>query len=159
MLEAKLLILIGIANGVPVVLMKIIGCRLSTPLDLDRNFFDGRPVFGPSKTIVGIISSVAVTALCSPLLGFSWIFGLWISVAAMLGDLFSSFLKRRLGMPSSSMALGIDQIPESLFPMLVGKYFFGLTWLSVAYVVAMFFVLAIVASRMLHKLNIRKVPY
>ena len=34
----------------------------------------------------------------------------------MAGDLFSSFVKRRLRLASSSMAIGLDHIPESSFP-------------------------------------------
>lgn len=158
-LEIKLLLLIGIANGAPVLVKRAMGPRLSLPLDLNHSFIDGRPIFGPSKTIRGLISSLLITAFCSPLFGFPWLFGVWISFSSMLGDLFSSFLKRRLAIPSSSMALGIDQIPEALFPMLVSKHVLGLSWLSVLYVVVSFFVLAIVASRILHKFNIRKVPY
>ena len=37
------------------------------------------------------------------------------------GDLFSSFVKRRLDLASSSMAIGLDHIPESFFPLLASR--------------------------------------
>ena len=51
-------------------------------------------------------------------IGLPWNIGLVVAVWAMVGDCLSSFVKRRLKMPSSSMALGLDQIPESLLPLL-----------------------------------------
>ena len=35
----------------------------------------------------------------------------------MAGDLLSSFTKRRMRLASSSMAPGIDQVPESVLPL------------------------------------------
>jgi hypothetical protein len=48
----------------------------------------------------------------TPLLGFEWASGVWIASVAMAGDLFSSFLKRRLNLPPSSRATSVDQIPD-----------------------------------------------
>jgi hypothetical protein len=77
----------------------------------------------------------------------------------MAGDLFSSFIKRRSGKPSSSMALGLDQIPESLFPMGAAHFLLGVSWWGVLLVVVMFFVLELLLSKILYKLNIRNEPY
>jgi hypothetical protein len=159
MLEAKLLLLIGIANGAPVLVRKLLGDRWGYPLDGNRNFFDGRPVFGPAKTIRGLAFSLMLTALCAPLMGMSWIHGLIIGAAAMTGDLLSSFTKRRAGKPSSSMALGLDQIPESLLPMLATHFLLGVSWSGVLLVVVLFFVLELLLSKILYKIHIRKVPY
>jgi hypothetical protein len=41
-----------------------------------------------------------------------------VAFMAMLGDLFSGFVKRRLGMGPSDKALGLDYVPESLLPLL-----------------------------------------
>jgi hypothetical protein len=45
---------------------------------------------------------------------------------AMAGDLLSS-LSKRLGMEPSTMALGLDQIPESVFPALLAAQFVTLS--------------------------------
>ena len=42
-----------LANGTPIVAKKVFGRRFSFPLDAGTIFFDGRPLFGPSKTIRG----------------------------------------------------------------------------------------------------------
>src|SRR5882724_4149014 len=112
------LALLALANGAPVLGKKIFGSRFSRPLDGGIAFVDGRPLFGPSKTIRGILLSLAATTLAAPLLGLDAATGAVAGAAAMAGDLFSSFVKRRLARKSSSQALGLDQLPESLFPLL-----------------------------------------
>jgi hypothetical protein len=57
----------------------------------------------------------------------------------MAGDLFSSFLKRRLNLPPSSPALGLDQVPESLFPLLACRYSLPLTPIDIVFGVGIFF--------------------
>jgi CDP-2,3-bis-(O-geranylgeranyl)-sn-glycerol synthase len=159
MLEVQLLLLIGVANGTPVIVKKLFGDFWDCPLDGNRRFFDQRPLFGPSKTIRGIGFSLLLTTICAPVLGIEWNHGLIIGVSAMAGDLFSSFVKRRSGKPSSSMALGLDQIPESLFPMIAAHFLLGISWWGVLVVVVVFFILELLLSKILYKLNIRNEPY
>src|ERR1019366_7611444 len=111
----QLLILVTLANGAPVIAKRILANHFAWPLDGNLNFIDGRPLFGPSKTIRGVLVAVLVTTACAPLLGLEFRIGLVVGATAMAGDLFSSFVKRRLGLPPSSRATGLDQIPESLF--------------------------------------------
>jgi CDP-2,3-bis-(O-geranylgeranyl)-sn-glycerol synthase len=59
------------------------------------------------------------TSACAPIIGLEWNIGAVVGSAAMAGDLFSSFVKRRVHLPASSRATGLDQIPESLFPLFV----------------------------------------
>jgi len=112
-----LLVLLTLANGTPIVAKKIFGPRFARPLDAGFIFFDGRPLFGHSKTIRGILASIFITTVSAPLIGIGLTIGAIVASAAMAGDLFSSFVKRRLNFPPSGRALGLDQLPESLFPM------------------------------------------
>jgi CDP-2,3-bis-(O-geranylgeranyl)-sn-glycerol synthase len=77
----------------------------------------------------------------------------------MAGDLGSSFIKRRMGLPSSSRALILDQVPEALLPALVCKSLLVLAIVDVALIVALFTVGEIVLSRLLFKLHVREQPY
>ncbi len=77
----------------------------------------------------------------------------------MAGDLFSSFVKRRLGLPASERATGLDQVPESLLPALVCAYGLELEWLDVVIVTGIFFVGEIALSRLLYTLHVRARPY
>src|SRR5258708_28673763 len=114
----QLLVLMTLANGTPIVAKKIFGPRFSFPLDAGSIFFDGRPLFGPSKTIRGILISVLITTASAPLIGLDLTIGAIVAGAAMAGGLFSRFVKPRLNSPPRSQALGLHQVPESPFPIL-----------------------------------------
>ena len=77
----------------------------------------------------------------------------------MLGDLFSSFVKRRLHLPLHAQAFGLDQIPEALLPLLIVKEQFNLTSNDIAVLVIAFIVLELVLSRILFRLKIRDRPF
>ena len=77
----------------------------------------------------------------------------------MAGDLFSSFCKRRLGLPPSSRASGLDQIPESLLPLLACRDLLGLAAADIAACVVLFVVGEVVLSRVLFALRLRDRPY
>jgi CDP-archaeol synthase len=155
----QLLVLLAAANGAPVLAKKILGPRFMQPLDGGRLFVDGRPLFGTSKTIRGIVVAILASTLAAPLLGLDWATGLRVGVLAMLGDLMSSFVKRRLALPSSSMALGIDQVPESLFPTLACRALLSLSVVDIVATVAAFFIGELLLSRLLYRLHIRDRPY
>src|SRR5262249_39676160 len=76
-----------------------------------------------------------------------------------VGDLFSSFLKRRMGLPVSSRAVGLDQVPESLFPLLACRSALSLTGWDIAVAVLAFFFAEIVISRLLYRFRVRDRPY
>jgi CDP-2,3-bis-(O-geranylgeranyl)-sn-glycerol synthase len=116
-------------------------------------------MFGHSKTFRGVLLAILATTAASLLLGLGWKAGALVGAMAMAGDLFSSFSKRRLGLAPSSMALGLDQIPESLFPALAARVLLPLSLLDVAVVVISFFVGSLVLSRILFRFNLRDRPY
>ena len=155
----QFLILLTLANGTPVIAKKLLGDIFAQPLDGYAVFLDGRPLFGPSKTIRGIVFSILVTALGAPLIGLDWNTGLVVAIVAMAGDLFSSFLKRRMNLRPSSQAIGLDQIPESLFPALACQSMLELSILDVVAIVAIFFVGEVILSRLLFKWGVRDRPF
>ena len=77
----------------------------------------------------------------------------------MAGDLLSSFIKRRLNRPPSSRAIGLDQIPESLLPLLACHEALALTAADIGIVVAAFFAGAVILSRLLYRVGLRDEPY
>ena len=155
----QLVVLLALANGTPVVIHKVLGRRWSLPVDGGVTFVDGQPLLGASKTVRGILFSVLVTAASAPLLGLDWKVGLAIGSGAMAGDLFSSFLKRRMQLLPSSKATGLDQIPESLFPLLICRHTLSLTLIDIAVVVAVFFFGEVLLSILFYKLHLRERPY
>lgn len=159
MLHLKLLVLIAIANGAPLLGHALLRHRWNAPLDGGIRFRDGRPLLGPSKTVRGIVLALVITPVAAVLIGLDANSGLIVGLFAMLGDLCSSFTKRRLGLAPSSQALGIDQIPESLLPLLALRVRLGLTGVEVAGLVIAFVILELLLSRLLYKFRLRDQPY
>lgn len=155
----QLLFLLMLANGTPVIAKKILGDRYAYPLDCGLTLADGRPLLGRSKTIRGVVLALLATTAGAPLIGVDWKVGLLAGSFAMAGDLFSSFCKRRLNMPSSSRASGLDQVPESLFPALVCRNLLDLAPVDIAVSIAVFFVGEILLSRLLYAFRLRDRPY
>jgi CDP-diglyceride synthetase len=155
----QLLVLMTLANGTPIVAKKIFGPRFARPLDTGIIFFDGRPLFGASKTVRGIVASILITTVSAPLIGLDLTIGAIVAGATMAGDLFSSFVKRRLNFPASSQALCLDQVPESLFPILACRDALSLTIADIALGVVIFFIGELILSRLLYQVHLRDEPY
>jgi len=92
-------------------------------------------------------------------LGFPFGKAALIGSGAMAGDLFSSFCKRRLRLPTSSKALGLDQVPESLFPLLLCRKSLSLDVVDILLVVAGFFFSELAISKVLYRFHLRDQPY
>ena len=78
-LIVQLLILLAVANGTPVIAKLLLGDKFAAALDGGAPFGDGRPWFGPSKTIRGFVLAVLATtgaAVCSASAG-KW--GSWLA--------------------------------------------------------------------------------
>jgi CDP-diglyceride synthetase len=155
----QILVLLTLANGAPVVAKKMLGNRLNAPLDCGLVLSDGRPLFGRSKTIRGIVASILAATAGAPLIGLDLATGAIVAGTAMAGDLLSSFVKRRLDFKPSSQALGLDQVPESLLPMLAARAALSLTTLDIAAGVAIFLVGELLLSRFLLQVHLRDEPY
>jgi CDP-2,3-bis-(O-geranylgeranyl)-sn-glycerol synthase len=155
----QLLIALAIANTTPVLINRFLGRRWCYPIDGGVKFVDRQPLLGSSKTIRGIAISILLTAAGAALIGLGWKVGLTIGAAAMGGDLFSSFLKRRMNLEASSKATGLDQIPESLFPLLACRHTLSLTALDIVITVVVFFLGEVLLARLFYKLHLREHPY
>ena len=157
--ELELLLLTVIANGAPVIATRVFGKWGAYPLDGGRVLADGHRLLGHSKTWRGVLAATLATGVGAILLDWSWLIGVTIGVNAMLGDLLSSFTKRRLGMESSSMAPGLDQIPESLLPALAVAGPLALSGAAITWIVVGFTVLELTLSPIFYWLGVRNRPY
>jgi CDP-diglyceride synthetase len=141
-----LLLLVLIANVTPVVVALALGKRCNAPLDLGLVLPDRRPLLGPAKTIRGVIASLLATGLAAALFGFPPAAGAGFAGLAMAGDLGSSFIKRRLGLPSSHSAPLLDQLPESLLPLWLMQPILGGTFSEILVAAAAFTVIDLLLS-------------
>lgn len=135
-----------VANATPVIASKVF--RRRTPIDLGRNFIDGKRLFGDGKTYEGFITGLftgfvigeltyivvaravnIVSELPNPLAVFA------MCIAALLGDLLGgAFIKRRLGLPRGAPAPLLDQL-DFLLAALLALWLIQPSVLRIIYVV------------------------
>ena len=152
-LVSHLVLLLIIANGTPVLLGLALGPRWNRPVDNNHLLPDNRPLLGPSKTLRGLFSAIVVTGLLAPLFELSILEGASFALLAMLGDLCSSFIKRRVGFASSHSVPLLDQIPESILPLWGLQAALGSSGSEMAFAVAIFIVIDLLLSGLLRALR------
>ncbi|MDX1558916.1 MAG: CDP-archaeol synthase [Marinobacter sp.] len=159
LITLELFVMLVLANGAPVVAAGLLKNRWSAPVDGGRLWSDGRPLFGESKTWRGVVSGALSCALFAWFTGLGFVFGFLFGLLGLAGDMLSSFIKRRLGMASSARAVGLDQIPEALLPMLLAMWWLPVSLWVVVFVVALFTLSNIYGSPLLYRLGIRRQPH
>lgn len=137
----QLLSLIIIANGAPILMRLLLNDNLNLAVDFGCKLPDHYRIFGSSKTWRGIFAAFVATSVAAWLLGYSPQTGLLIAVYAILGDLLSSFIKRRLAMKQSSNAPLLNQVPESFFPAFMMMQTFNLEISSTILLVSIFIII------------------
>ncbi|MCD6368950.1 MAG: CDP-2,3-bis-(O-geranylgeranyl)-sn-glycerol synthase [Thermoproteales archaeon] len=110
-----------IANATPVLSSKIFPRR--HPIDMGKNFVDGKRILGDHKTIegftIGFLTGSTVGFLLS-IIGYHTPFsGAVLSLGTMLGDLTGSFLKRRLNVAPGKALPAADQLLFLVFSLLL----------------------------------------
>jgi CDP-archaeol synthase len=146
---SSLLLLLITANCTPVLARLFFRNHFDIPLDCNKLFYDDKPFFGHTKTVRGILSSLFLTSLMAFAIDVPVAIGVLISCYAMTGDLLSSFFKRRLAIPSSQSAPVLDQLPESMLPLLMVNSYFNLGWTDAVIVLLAFFIVDLVLSYLL----------
>ena len=158
-LDLKVLFLLWVANGAPIISSWLLGKHYSTPIDFGYKLPDHHALFGKSKTWRGLIAALIFTVPLAMLFGFKLQSAIFFTCASMLGDLLSSFIKRRRGIAASQRALLLDQVPEALFPVALLVALQQLNWLHAVVIVFVFVLTDVTFSRILYRWHIRKRPY
>ncbi|AZT85182.1 CDP-archaeol synthase [Marinobacter sp. NP-4(2019)] len=158
-LALELFVMLVLANGAPVVARKLFGHHWETPVDGGRLWHDGRPLLGQSKTWRGVVAGTLSCGLFALVAGMGLFFGLLFGLLGLLGDMLSSFIKRRRGLAASARALWLDQIPEALLPMILAFFWLPLGFWQAVAVVVLFTLSNILFSPLLYRLGIRRQPH
>src|SRR5271166_892524 len=149
------LILISAANGAPVLIARLLGARFAHPIDGGMVLRDGHPLLGRSKTWRGVAAAILLAACVAVLMSPPWQLGALAGASAMAGDCLSSFVKRRFGLEPSSMTLGLNKVPESLFPAVACSAYLPLGPLDVALIVLVFSVGELAMSRLFFAVGLK----
>ncbi len=114
-----------VANGMPVLFGG------GPPVDGGESWVDGKPMLGKNKTLRGCIAGILLGAFVGVIQG-NIIGGFLQATGAILGDLISSFLKRRYDYaPGSSMPI-VDQLDFITLAVILSYPFQATNLLSVA---------------------------
>ncbi len=133
---------------------------MNTAIDFGKILADGQRLFGASKTWRGLVGAAVSTSLAAWLLGYPASIGLAVAVLALLGDLGSSFIKRRLAMNSREAWCHCStRYPNRLLPAAVLMHEFGLRMKELVFLVISFIILELLLSRIFFILGVRKAPY
>ncbi len=134
----KTLVFLWWINFIPPFISIIFGNRWNTPLDFRKTFIDDKPILGSHKTIRGFCGAILIGTISSPLLGWSYSNGFIVVLLSMVGDILTSFIKRRLNKPEGTVMAGLDQLFEGLFPILFVHRTYDLSLLTSALCLILF---------------------
>jgi len=154
----RIVLFLLLVNGIPPLVAMAAGKRFDTAIDFGLQWFDGRPIFGANKSIRGLLAATLGGIAAFPLLGAHWWVAGLAALAAMLGDLTSSFIKRRLALESGEEIIGLDQLPESLLPLLLLNRFLVLEFAQNLLVLVLFIIISWMCSRVWIHLTTRPQP-
>lgn len=159
-----------ISNGAPVLFGG------GAKVDFGKKFFDGKRVFGDSKTIRGLASGIAVGTLAGVVIVFSLQYLPWLSLqekvvlafaasaGAMVGDLLGSFVKRRLGLAPGSQYFLLDQLLFLVVALAFVAYaqptvLSLLNGWDVLWLLVLTYFLHLAFNGLAHRLQLKKVPW
>lgn len=154
-----LLLLLGVANGAPILAHRLLGPRWAWPVDGGSRFLDGRPLLGRGKTWRGVCAATLATAAAAPVFGIAAHLGAALGATAMVGDALASFVKRRLGLESGAQCRGLDQVPEALLPLLAVAHPLELSAVQITGITLAFYLLELPLARLMFRLGLRERPF
>jgi hypothetical protein len=147
LLYLKILFLLWFINFAPPLAAFFLDDTGNAPIDGGRTWRDQKPFLGPHKTFRGLAAAVCAGAFWGYVLGLTIGTGIVCAVLSMIGDLASSFVKRRLDVASGNDFPGLDQGVEGLLPLAFLTYRFDLAWLEILFLLIAFCIGAYVGSR------------
>lgn len=154
------------ANGAPVFIAR------GTPMDLGRKLFDGRRILGDGKTFegffIGVLFGTSVGAIYAVHTDNPWFmpYALILSIGALLGDVMSAFIKRRIGLQRGEPAPVLDQTSFLVIATIAVK-FSGIEYLVGVEITVIHYITGVALSIILHiatnygayRLGLKSVPW
>jgi len=142
-----------------------------TPLDLNKKFFDNKPIFGKGKTykgvIFGIIIGTGASLVISILIpeissGFSeqYVFlGFLLAAGAIAGDTVASFFKRRNNIEPGQEVLFLDQLDFVIGGMILGSFIYVPDFYEILAVGIITLIAHKLFNYIAFKTNLKRVPW
>lgn len=147
-----------VANATPLLVIKLI--KQGHPIDLNRNFIDEKPIFGPGKTIEGFFIGILIGTITGIIQDQSNILrAVTLSLGAMFGDLVGSFIKRRLNIRRGDPAPILDQLAFILGAIILSSYFENYEVKEAIMIVLITIPLHIFTNKLAYIFGLKKVPW
>lgn len=145
------------ANGAPVIFGG------GKPLDMGRKLH-GKRIFGDHKTVKGTLSGAVCGLLAgaieAPFLPFMFVIAVALTAGAIFGDLFGSFLKRRMNHKPGAQVPVLDQYGFFVFAMLAAFEFGHLPNIyGIIFIIILTGLLHVLTNVGAHKLKLKEVPW
>ena len=145
LIATRALLLVCVASASAWAASCALGDRLAARLDFGYVMPDGKPLFGSHKTWRGVAAGTLACALVAPLVGIEVATGASFGAAALFGDAVSSAVKRRLSLRPGAEVVGLDQLPESLLPLVLFAGPLGIDAVEIVAVSVVFTLLDVLA--------------
>lgn len=148
------------ANAAPVVLGG------GPPLDMGKKFLDGRRILGDGKTARGFVGGLIIGTIVGLLQGVAraplreyLLLGFLLALGALLGDLASSFIKRRLGIERGGAAPGLDQLGFVVAALILASSVKVPSWQVIAVILIITPPIHLATNFIGYKLGLKGRPY
>ncbi len=134
------------ANAFPVIGYKLLG-KYNRPISAKW--------LGEGKTIGGFFFGLLIGSLVGFLQG-ALLLGFLLSLGALTGDIFGSFIKRRIGLKRGASAPGLDQLGFLVFALIFSWPILELTTLQIVFLLVLTPVLHLGANLIAFSLKLKK---
>jgi CDP-2,3-bis-(O-geranylgeranyl)-sn-glycerol synthase len=149
-----------IANSMPVL------SRGKRPIDLRRNFTDGRRILGDGKTFegtaLGLFLGTLVGTVYTLLTGSPSayiLFSFMLSLGALVGDMAGAFIKRRMNIPRGAPAPVLDQLDFVVGALLFLAPFYPISWEQVVFVILVTPPIHLFTNYLAYRLKLKPNPW
>lgn len=142
-----------------------------TPLDLNKNFVDGKPVFGKGKTFKGTFIGIATGTAAASIIFFALpdvvlslkvnyiALGFLLALGAIVGDIVASFFKRRNNIPQGTEVLFLDQLDFVIGGMIFGSLVYVPDFYEVIVISVSTLIIHKITNFIAYKIRLKKVPW
>lgn len=154
----RIVLFLLLVNGLPPLAAILLHQRWERPIDGNRLCRDGQPLLGSHKTFRGLAAGILGGLIGAPLIGAAWWAGAILGLLAMIGDMLSSFIKRRQAITCGRSSFLLDQLFESLLPLLFANSFLPLTLADNLLVLTIFSLVAHLGSVIWRQITMRPLP-
>jgi CDP-2,3-bis-(O-geranylgeranyl)-sn-glycerol synthase len=133
------------------------------PMDLGKNFLDGKPILGRNKTFKGFFFGLGIGFLVGIveclLFDYPWLFSVVSPLGALLGDLAGAFLKRRVGIAPGGLLPVVDQVDFVVGALVFSAPLVLVTWELAVAALLITVPIHLLTNFLAFKLRLKKNPW